>query len=302
MRGGGPFRLTKGLIGQFGPDRIRDTPISEAGFIGAGVGAAATGMRPIVDLMFVGFIGVCGDQIFNNAAKMHYMFGGKVNLPLTIMTAIGAGTNSAAQHSETAYAVFAHYPGLKCVVPSNPYNAKGLYASAIRDDDPVIIFNNMLLMGRGVTEGIMPGEGHVPEEPYLVPIGQADVARGGSDVTLVGIGGTTRTCLEAAQELDAAGYSAEVIDLLSVSPMDEETILASVQKTRKIVVVDEDYPRCSVPSDISALVAEQAFDYLDAPPSRVTAPHTSVPYSRALEPLYVPSKDKVVRAAIAVLE
>ena len=299
---GGVFRLTKGLIGQFGPDRIRDTPISEAGFIGAGVGAAATGMRPIVDLMFVGFLGVCGDQIFNNAAKMHYMFGGKVTLPLTIMTATGAGTNSAAQHSETVYSVFAHYPGLKCVVPSTPYTAKGLFISAIRDDDPVIIFNNMLLMGRGVTEGIMPGEGHVPEEAYTVPIGAADVAREGSDVTLVGIGITTGTCHQAAEELDSQGYSAEVIDLLSVSPLDEETILNSVRKTRRVVIVDEDYPRCSVASDISALVAEQAFDYLDAPPSRVTAPHTSVPYSRVLEAEFVPSKEKVVRAALATLE
>jgi len=299
---GGVFRLTKGLIGQFGPERIRDTPISEAGFIGAGVGAAATGMRPIVDLMFVGFLGVCGDQIFNNAAKMHYMFGGKVTLPLTIMTAIGAGTNSAAQHSETVYSVFAHYPGLKCVVPSNPYTAKGLFTSAIRDNDPVIIFNNMLLMGRGASEGVTPGEGHVPEEPYVVPIGKADVAREGSDITLLGIGYTTLLCHQAAAELEARGYSAEVIDLLSVSPMDEETILNSVRKTRKIVIVDEDYPRCSVASDISALVAEQAFDYLDAPPSRVSAPHTPVPYSRALEPLYVPSKEKVVAAALATLE
>ena len=299
---GGVFRLTKGLVGQFGPERVRDTPISEAGFIGAGVGAAATGMRPVVDLMFVGFLGVCADQIFNNAAKMHYMFGGKVTLPLTIMTAIGAGTNSAAQHSETVYSVFAHYPGLKCVVPSSPYTAKGLYASAIRDDDPVVIFNNMLLMGRGITEGILPGEGHVPEEPYTVPIGRADVALEGTDVTLVGIGVTTRTCLDAARDLQAAGYSPEVVDLLSVSPMDEETILESVRKTRKIVIVDEDYPRCSVAGDISALVAEQAFDYLDAPPARVTAPHASVPYSRKLEPLFMPSKEKVIEAALSALE
>ena len=299
---GGPFRLTKGLIGQFGPDRIRDTPISEAAFVGAGVGAAASGMRPVVDLMFVGFLGVCGDQIFNNAAKMHYMFGGKVKLPLTIMTAIGAGSNSAAQHSETAYSVFVHYPGLKCVVPSDPYTAKGLYLAAIRDDDPVIIFNNMMLMGRGVTEGIMPGEGHVPEEPYEVTIGEARTVREGSDITLVGIGFTTSLCNEAAEELEAQGHSVEVVDLLSVSPLDEATILESVRKTRRVVIVDEDYPRCSVASDISALVAEQAFDYLDSPPVRVTAPHTSVPYSRALEPLFMPSKEKVMTAARSVLE
>ena len=292
---GGPMRLTKGLIGQFGPERVRDTPISEAGFIGAGVGAAATGLRPVVDLMYVGFYGVCADQITNNAAKIHYMFGGKVNVPLTIMTGTGAGANKAAQHSETLYSVFTHFPGLKCVVPSNPYNAKGLYVAAIRDDDPVIIFNNMQLIG-------LRGEPHVPEEPYEVPIGKAHVAVEGTDVTIVGIGYTTHVALQAAQELQTQGYSAEVIDLLSVSPMDDEAILTSVMKTRKIVIVDEDYPRCSVASDISALVAEQAFDYLDAPPRRVTPPHTSVPYSRALETLYIPNKDKVVAAAHEVLQ
>ena len=293
---GGPFKLTRGLIGKFGAERVRDTPISEAGFIGAGVGAAATGLRPIVDLMFVGFFGVCGDQIMNNAAKMHYMFGGKVTLPLTIITSIGAGVGSAAQHSESLYAIFAHFPGLKCVVPSNAYNAKGLFAAAIRDDDPVVVFHHKLLLG-GVG-----GNEHVPEEPYAVPIGKAEVAREGSDVTLVGIGYTTYVCHQAADELAAQGYSAEVVDLLSVSPLDEDTILSSVKKTRKVVITDEDYPRCSVASDLSALVAEEAFDYLDAPPRRVTAPHTSVPYSPVLEDLFIPSKDKVVEAAIAVLQ
>ena len=292
---GGPFRFTKGLIGQFGPERVRDTPISEAGFIGAGVGAAASGLRPIVDLMFVGFFGVCGDQIINNAAKMHYMFGGKVTLPLTIMTGIGAGTNSAAQHSETLYSVFTHFPGLKCVCPSNSYNAKGLFTAAIRDDDPVMIFNHKLLMG-------MRADRHVPEEPYVVPIGKADIAREGTDVTIVGIGYTTHVALQAAQDLESRGYSAEVIDLLSLSPMDNEAILSSVRKTRKIVITDEDYPRCSIASDISALVAEEGFDYLDAPPIRVTPPHTSVPYSMALESLYLPTKERVVEAALSVLE
>lgn len=292
---GGPMKLTKGLIGQFGPERVRDTPISEAGFIGAGVGAAASGLRPVVDLMFVGFFGVCADQIINNAAKIHYMFGGKVNIPLTIMTSIGAGTNNAAQHSETLYSVFTHFPGLKCVVPSNPYNVKGLFMSAIRDDDPVIIFNNRNLMG-------YRGDPHVPEEPYTVPIGKANIAREGTDVTLVGIGYTTRVCLQAAEELEAQGYSAEVVDLLSLSPMDNETILNSVQKTRRIVIVDEDYPRCSIATDISALVIEEAFDYLDAPPRRVTPPHTVIPYSPALEPLFIPDKERTVEAALAVLQ
>ncbi len=292
---GGPMRLTKGLIGQFGAARVRDTPISEAGFVGAGVGAAATGLRPVVDLMFVGFFGVCADQIVNNAAKIHYMFGGKVRVPLTIMTGIGAGTNSAAQHSETLYSVFTHFPGLKCVVPSNPYNAKGLFVSAIRDDDPVIVFNNRQLLGRRF-------DVDVPEEAYEVPIGKASIAREGTDVTLVGIGYTTGVCLDAAEGLAARGYSAEVIDLLSLSPMDDEAIVASVQKTRKIVVVDEDYPRCSIASDVSALAAEEAFDYLDAPPKRVNPPHTSVPYSQPLEALYVPNKESVVAAALEVLE
>ena len=292
---GGPMRLTKGLIGQFGEERVRDTPISEAGFMGAGVGAAATGLRPVVDLMYVGFYGVCADQITNNAAKIHYMFGGKVKIPLTIMTGMGAGTNSAAQHSETLYSVFTHFPGLKCVCPSNPYTAKGLFAAAIRDDDPVIIFNNRQLMG-------FRPEVHVPEEPYVVPIGKADIAREGTDITLVGIGYTTYLCHLAAQDLEEQGYSAEVIDLLSLSPMDDEAIVTSVQKTRRIIIVDEDYPRCSIASDISALVAEEAFDYLDAPPKRVTPPHTPVPYSRPLEALYVPTKADVVAAALEALE
>ena len=291
---GGSFGLTKGLIQEFGPERIRDTPISEAGFIGAGVGAAATGLRPLVDLMFVGFMGVCGDQIFNNAAKMHYMFGGKVKLPLTIQTQTGAGHGSAAQHSETLYSIFTHFPGLKCVVPSDPYSAKGLQTAAMRDDDPVVIFQSISLMG-------VPFQADVPEEPYVVPIGQAQIAREGEDITLLGIGYTTYVCLQVAGELEAQGHSAEVVDLLSISPLDEGTILDSVKKTRKIVIVDEDYPRCSVAGDISALVAEEAFDFLDAPPRRVTAPHTSVPYSNVLEKLHMPSKERVLEAALSVL-
>jgi pyruvate dehydrogenase E1 component beta subunit len=292
---GGPMRLTKGLIGQFGRERIRDTPIAEAGFMGAGVGAAATGLRPVVDLMYVGFLGVCGDQILNNASKIHYMFGGKVNVPLTIMTGTGAGTNSAAQHSETVYSVFTHYPGLKVVVPSNPYNVKGLYAAAIRDDDPVIICNNRQLMG-------VRFDVDVPEGDYTIPIGKADIAREGTDITLVGMSYTTRVCLQAAEELAALGYSAEVVDLLSLSPMDDEAILESVKKTRKIIIVDEDYPRCSIASDVAALVAEQAFDYLDAPPKRINPPHTLVPYSMPLEALFVPTKEQVVAAALEVLQ
>ena len=292
---GGPMRLTKGLIGQFGPQRVRDTPISEAGFVGAGVGAAASGLRPVVDLMYVGFYGVCADQITNNAAKIHYMFGGKVTIPLTIMTGTGAGTNSAAQHSETLYSIFTHFPGLKCVAPSDPYTAKGLMTAAIRDDDPVIVFNNRQLMG-------IRFDVDVPEEPYEIDIGKARVVREGSDVTLVGISYMTNVCLQAAEDLEQQGHSAEVVDLLSLSPMDDETILESVRKTRKVVIVDEDYPRCSIASDISALVAEEAFDYLDAPPRRLNAPHAPVPYSMPLEALFVPTREMVVDAAVGVLE
>ena len=292
---GGPMRLTKGLIGQFGARRVRDTPISEAGFMGAGVGAAASGLRPVVDLMFVGFYGVCADQITNNAAKIHYMFGGKVTVPLTIMTGTGAGTGSAAQHSETLYSIFTHFPGLKCVAPSDAYTAKGLMTAAIRDNDPVIVFNNRQLMG-------IRSDVDVPEEPYTVEIGSSRIVREGTDVTLLGIGYTTRVCRQSAADLESRGYSAEVFDLLSLSPMDDEAILESVRKTRKIVIVDEDYPRCSMATDISALVAEEAFDYLDAPPRRVTSPHAPVPYSTPLEALYIPNADRVTEAALGVLE
>ena len=218
---GGPMRLTKGLVGQFGRGRVRDTPISEAGFVGAGVGAAASGLRPIVDLMYVGFYGVCADQITNNAAKIHYMFGGKVTIPLTIMTGTGAGTNSAAQHSETLYSIFTHFPGLKCVAPSDPYTAKGLMTAAIRDNDPVIVFNNRQLMG-------IRFDVDVPEEPYEIEIGSSRVVQEGTDITLVGISYMTNVCLQAAAALEEQGYSVEVVDLLSLSPMDNETILESV--------------------------------------------------------------------------
>jgi pyruvate dehydrogenase E1 component beta subunit len=245
--------------------------------------------------MYVGFYGVCADQITNNAAKIHYMFGGKVTIPLTIMTGTGAGTNSAAQHSETLYSIFTHFPGLKCVAPSDPYSAKGLMTAAIRDNDPVIVFNNRQLMG-------IRFDVDVPEESYEIEIGKSRVVQEGTDVTLIGISYMTNVCLQAAAALEEQGYSVEVVDLLSLSPMDDETILESVKKTRKVVIVDEDYPRCSIASDISALVAEEAFDYLDAPPKRLNAPHAPVPYSRPLEALFVPTAEMTVDAALSVLE
>ena len=284
---GGPFAMTKGLIKQFGPERVRDTPVSEAAFIGAGVGAAVTGMRPVVDLMFVDFIGVCLDAVLNNASKMRYMFGGQAKVPITIMTKIGAGTGSAAQHSSVLYSIFTHFPGLKCVVPSDPYSAKGLMTAAIRDDDPVIVFDHKRLL---------PVRGPVPEEPYIIPLGQSRVLKPGKDVTLVGASLTVQVCLEAAVALAGEGIDAEVIDLLSLSPLDEETIVGSVRRTKRLVVVDEDSPRCSIATDIAALAAEKAFDYLDAPILRITPPHTPVPYSAPLERAYMPNAEKVVQA------
>ncbi len=299
---GGAFGFSGGLYGKFGADRVRDTPISETGFIGAAVGAAATGLRPVAELMFIGFFGVCADQITNNAAKMHYMFGGKVNIPLTLITNIGVGGGQAAQHSESVYSIFAHFPGLKIVVPSNSYTTKGLLAAAIRDDDPVIYCTHKQLLGSS-GPGADPGPGWmVPEEEYIVPIGKANIDREGADITLIGIGFTTGMCLQAADQLVADGVNAEVIDLLSLSPLDEDTVLSSVKKTRRVVITDEDYPRCGIASDISALLAEQAFDYLDAPPKRVTPPHTPIPYSPPLEAAYMPSTEKIVAAAKEVLE
>ena len=290
---GGAFKTTVGLIQKFGKGRVRDTPLSEAAFIGTAIGAASTGLRPIAELMFVDFVGVCMDQILNNAAKMRYMYGGQVKVPFTLLTRIGAGTGSAAQHSESFYSMFSHIPGLKGVVPCDPYTAKGLLTSAIRDDDPVVFFEHKLLY---------PETGPVPEEPYTIPLGKARTVKHGKDVTLVGISRMTLVCLEAAQTLSAEGIDAEVIDLMSVSPIDYDLIIDSVRRTHRVVVVDEDTPRCSMATDICSAVAEEAFDYLDAPPTKVTAPHTPVPYSKPLEGLYIPDVPRIVGAVKGIIE
>ena len=282
---GGPFATTRGLVLEFGTERVRDTPITEAGFIGASVGAAATGMRPIAELMFIDFLGTCLDQIINNASKMRYMFGGQVKLPLTIITRTGAGTGSAAQHSGSPYSVFTHFPGLKVVAASDAYTAKGLMLAAIRDDDPVIVCDHKRLL---------PLRGPCPEEEYVLPIGKAMRRREGSDVTLVGISMMTGVCLQAAEALAQEGIQAEVIDLLSLSPLDEEAILESVAKTKRLVVVDEDHPRCSVARDIAAMVVDKGFDYLDAPIKCINAPHAPVPFSKVLENAYIPDAARVV--------
>jgi len=293
---GGPLRATRGLITEFGPERILDTPIAEMGFLGAGVGAAMSGLRPIVEIMFVDLIGCCYDQIMNQAAKMHYMMGGQVDLPLVIRTAYGTrggdnrtyGGGAGAQHSQTLYAVLAHIPGLKVVVPSTAYNAKGLTISAIRDNGPVIILEHKFLGLRA--------KGPVPEESYTLPIGSAQIVRRGRDVTLCGIGRMTHICSEAADSLSAEGIDAEVVDVLTLSPLDEGTILESVSRTRRLVVVDEDTPVCSVARDIAARVADKGFDNLDAPIKTVTAPDTPVPFSAVLEAHYTPGAAQVISA------
>jgi len=284
---GGDLGVTKGLVQEFGRSRVRDTPISESAFIGAAVGAACTGLRPIAELMFVDFFGVCMDQIFNQGGKMRYMFGGKAKVPLVIRTLYGAGFRAAAQHSATLYSVFAHMPGLKVVAPSTPYNAKGLLINAIRDDDPVIYLEHLVLLDTS---------GPVPENDYVVPFGKAEIARPGKDVTVVAIGRMRLFAMQAAEELAKEGIDVEVVDPQSLSPLDESTILESVKKTHRLVVVDEDNPRCSVANDIVTIAAQQAFAYLDSAPRTVTAPHTPVPFSPPLEDAYIPSPAKIVAA------
>lgn len=282
---GGALGVTVGLAKEFGRGRVLDTPISESGFIGAAVGAAVTGLRPIAELMFVDFFGVCMDQIYNQGGKFRYMFGGKVQVPLVIRTTIGAGLRAAAQHSGCHYSIFTHMPGLKTVVPSTPYDAKGLLIAAIRDPDPVIFFEHKLLYDIS---------GEVPEGEYVMPLGVAEIKRAGKDVTVVTMGRMVHAALEAAEKLSKDRVELEVIDLRSLSPMDNGTILQSVKKTHRLLVIDEDNPRCSMACDIVALVSTRAFDELDAPPRMVTAPHTPVPFSPPLEDYYIPSVEKII--------
>ncbi|UFJ61777.1 alpha-ketoacid dehydrogenase subunit beta [Brevibacillus sedimenti] len=284
---GGVLGVTKGLVQEFGRERVLDTPITEAGFIGAAMGAAATGLRPIAELMFNDFIGSCLDMVMNQGAKFRYMFGGKAQVPVTIRTMHGAGFSAAAQHSQSLYAMFTHIPGIKVVVPSTPYDAKGLLLASIEDNDPVIFFEDKTLYNT---------TGDVPEEYYTLPLGKADIKRVGSDVTIVAIGKQVHTALQAAERLAQKGVEAEVVDPRTLSTLDEDTILASVAKTNRLIVVDEANPRCSVATDIAALVADKGFDTLDAPIKRITAPHTPVPFSPPLEELYLPSPQKVVEA------
>jgi len=289
---GGVLGVTKGLWGKYG-DRIMDTPISEAGFVGAAVGAATSGLRPVCELMFIDFMGVCFDQIFNQAAKFRYMFGGKAETPVVIRTMYGAGFRAAAQHSQSLYPMFTAVPGLKVVVPSNPYDVKGLLIQAIRDNDPVIFCEHKVLYTL---------EGDVPEESYTIPFGEANVVREGDDVTIVAIGRMVHQASKAAAALAKDGISCEIIDPRTTSPLDEETILESVENTGRLVVVDEANPRCGMAADIGALVASKAFGALSAPVGLVTAPHTPVPFNGTLEDLYIPGPARIEAAVRAAVE
>ncbi|ADF38726.1 MULTISPECIES: alpha-ketoacid dehydrogenase subunit beta [Priestia] len=289
---GGVLGVTKGLVQEFGRERILDTPISEAAYIGAAMGAAATGLRPVAELMFNDFIGCCLDQVLNQGAKFRYMFGGKAEVPVTIRTTHGAGFRAAAQHSQSLYALFTSIPGIKVVVPSNPYDAKGLLLAAIEDNDPVIFFEDKTLYNM---------KGEVPEGYYTIPLGKADVKREGTDLTIVAIGKQVNTALTAADQLSHKGIDVEVVDPRSLSPFDEETILSSVEKTNRLIVIDEANPRCSIATDIAALVADKGFDMLDAPIKRITAPHTPVPFSPPLEDIYLPTPQKVIEVVSELL-
>ncbi|MBI21037.1 MAG: alpha-ketoacid dehydrogenase subunit beta [Chloroflexi bacterium] len=290
---GGPFAATKGLIQDFGPERVRDAPISEAGFIGAAIGAALTGLRPVVDVMYFDFITVAYDQLLSNAAKSRYMFAGQTKVPLTLFARSGAGTGHAAQHSESFYSMLAHIPGLKVVVPSDPYSCKGLLAASIRDDDPVFVVNDKKLINL---------EGFVPDQSYTIQLGKGRYLSRGDDVTLIGMSYTSVVCQEASKILLEDGINAEVIDMLSLSPFDEEIIIESVKKTNRVVIVDEDTPRASMASEFAAIISDKAFDYLDAPVKRVTAPHTPVPYNKNLEEAFMPDANDVVATVKSIVD
>lgn len=284
---GGIFKVTKDLIGQFGPERVRDTPISEAGFIGAGVGAAMTGRIPIIEIMWIDFTAVAMDQIINQAAKMKYMSGGQTSVPLVIRTQGGGGRGNGAQHSQSLETLFAHIPGLKVVAPSTPYDAKGLLKAAIREPGPVIFIENKMMYNK---------KGHVPEEPYVLPLGKADVKRQGGDVTLISLSRMVDVSLEAADKLKEEGISAEVIDLRTLNPLDEETLLASIRKTMRAVIVHESTRSFGWGAEVCSLLQEKAFDYLDAPILRVATHDVPLPYNRNLERQAMPQADDVLHA------
>ena len=295
---GGIFGATGGLLDKFGPVRIMDTPISETAFIGAATGAAAAGMRPIVELMFVDFFGVCMDQIYNHLAKNTYMSGGAVKLPVVLTTAIGGGYSDAAQHSQCLYGTFAHMPGIKVVVPSNAYDAKGLMITAIRDDNPVMFMYHKGIMGLPWMAYLEGSSNAVPEEAYSIPFGQAKVMQEGSDLTIVSISQMVQKAMLAAHELQGQSIHAEVLDLRTLVPMDTQAILKSVRKTGRLLIADEDYLGFGMSGEIAALIAENLDTIvLKAPVMRLAVPNVPIPYSRPLEQFVIPQVHSIVQAA-----
>ncbi|MFZ0633921.1 MAG: alpha-ketoacid dehydrogenase subunit beta [Candidatus Acidiferrales bacterium] len=288
---GTPFKVLSGLVEEFGTGRVRDTPISEAGFTGLAVGAAMTGLRPIVDIMFGDFITLTMDQMVNQAAKVHYMSGGKWKVPMVMRTTLGAARRSAAQHSQSLHAWFSHVPGLKVVLPSTPYDAKGLLKTAIRDENPVVFFEDKMMYKM---------KGPVPVEEYTIPLGAADIKRVGSDITIVATSSMVQVALGAASLLDEIGVSAEVIDPRTTWPLDERTLIESAKKTSRAIVVDEGYGRYGVTAELAAVIAEGAFHYLDGPVKRLGAMHVPIPFSPPLEDATVPNERSVFEAARAL--
>ena len=291
---GAPRGEFKGLVEKHGPDRVLDTPISETAILGGAIGAAITGMRPIANIMYASFLGVCGDELINQLTQMRYMFGGKIKLPVTIMSYSGAGSSSAAQHSKTLYGWLMSITGLKIVVPSTPYDAKGLLKSAIREDNPTIYLYHRLLLTRGT-------KGEIPEEEYTIPLGKADIKREGSDVTVVAPALMVHRALAAADKLQEKDISIEVIDPRTLVPLDKQTIIDSVEKTGKLVIMVEEPKTSSVAAEIAAIVADEGFDFLDAPIKRVCAPDTPVPYSPVLENFWMPDEEDLIKAISEIM-
>ncbi|NCB42222.1 MAG: alpha-ketoacid dehydrogenase subunit beta [Clostridia bacterium] len=289
---GGSFKVTQGLSTKFGTNRVRNTPISEAGLSGAAVGAAMAGMRPVPEIMYIDFAACCFDAIVNQAAKIRYMSGGQVEVPIVFRTQQGTGRSSAAQHAQSWEAIFAHIPGLKVVMPATPYDVKGLLKTAIRDDDPVIFIEHKMLYGE---------KGEVPDEEYTIPFGVADVRREGKDVTVIATSKMVHTCLEAAKKLEKDNIDIELIDPRTIVPLDKSTILQSVKKTGRVAIVQEAVERSGFASELAAMIMEQAFDYLDAPVKRIAAANTPVAFAPDLENFVVPNADKVYEQIKAML-
>ncbi len=285
---GTPFKVLSGLVEEFGKERVLDTPISEAGFTGIAVGAAMTGLRPVVDIMFGDFITLTMDQMVNQAAKVHYMSGGKWKVPMVMRTTLGATRRSAAQHSQSLHAWFSHVPGLKVVLPSTPYDAKGLLKTAIRDENPVVFFEDKMMYKL---------KGQVPEQEYTIPLGVADIKRGGEDITIVATSSMVQVALGAAELLQKSGLSAEVVDPRTTWPLDEKTLIESAKKTGRCIVVDEGYGRYGVTAEIASVIAEGAFYNLDAPVKRMGAMHVPIPFSPPLEDVTVPTEESVAAVA-----